>query len=141
VTRFLIDSGAFLAMLDVSDRHHATADAFLNATTSAMFYVVDTVFAETMVLIKARLGAQAAVDLGSSLMRSRQFLLVISTAQDRLTTWEVFNRYTDKDWSYMDCSILALARGLGVTGVFAFDHHFDQMTDLARLPALNAGRR
>ena len=59
MTRVLIDSGAFLAMVDATDRHHAEAAAFLRAEAGATFYVADTVFAETMVLTKARLGAKA----------------------------------------------------------------------------------
>lgn len=39
-----------------------------------------------------------------------------------------------KDWSYVDCSMLALARRLEVNVVFAFDRHFDQMLAMTRLP-------
>ena len=45
--------------------------------------------------------------------------------------------YTDKQWSYVDCSILAVARRLQIAQVFGFDRHFDQMADLTRVPAVS----
>ena len=49
-------------------------------------------------------------------------------------TWALFQRYDDKEWSYTDCAILALSQREKVPRVFAFDHHFDQMPDIERLP-------
>lgn len=134
MTGFLIDAGAFLAMIDVSDSNHVAAALFVRSHSADSFYVPDTVFAETMVLIKARLGARPAVDLGDRIRESRQFLLVPLTPDDHEATWTIFSRYTDKDWSYVDCSTFAMSRRLNIPNVFAFDHHFDQMVELARVP-------
>ena len=68
-------------------------------------------------------------------MESVRFPILYLTAEDRRATWEIFSRYTDKDWSYVDCSILAVARRLQTSQVFTFDQHFDQMAELARVPA------
>jgi predicted nucleic acid-binding protein len=134
VTSFLIDSGALLAMIDASDTHHLAAASFVRSNKSAVFYLTDTVFSETMVLIKARLGIDPAVELGERIMNSSHFQVVNLTAKDRRVTWEIFSSYTDKGWSYVDCSILAIARRLSVPKIFAFDRHFDQMTELIRVP-------
>ncbi len=133
--QFLVDSGALLAMIDAGDEHHTAAATFARANATATFYLPDTVFVETMVLSKARLGVKPAVELGNRIMESPHFLIIYLTAEDRCTTWDIFSRYTDKDWSYVDCSILAVARRLQTSEVFAFDHHFDQMAELARVPA------
>ena len=63
----LIDSGALLAMIDAGDKHYAPAAAFARSHTPTIFYLPETVFIETMVLVKARLGAQPAIDLGARL--------------------------------------------------------------------------
>ena len=94
----------------------------------------DTVFAETMVLVKARLGAGPAIELGKRIRDSSLFLVVTLTADDYDRVWDIFSRYDDKEWSYIDCSILALARQLNIINVFGFDHHFDQMAELTRVP-------
>lgn len=133
MTTLLIDSGAFLAMLDAGDSHHLPAAQFARANKTATFYLPDTIFAETMVLVKARLGAQAAITLGERLLTSTQFRILPLSTDDQQATWDIFRRYIDKDWSYVDCSILAMARRLSISRVFGFDHHFDQM-GLQRVP-------
>ena len=132
----LVDSGALLAMCDAEDQHHTAAAAFVRSNIASTFYVPDTVFVETMVLVKARLGARSAVDLGNQIMQNPRFVIVFLTTEDRQMTWNIFSRYTDKQWSYVDCSILAVARRLQIAQVFAFDHHFDQMAELTRVPAV-----
>ena len=42
-------------------------------------------------------------------------------------------RYHDKEWSYTDCGILAVAQLLDIGEVFAYDRHFDQMPGIRRV--------
>jgi predicted nucleic acid-binding protein len=132
----LVDSGALLAMTDPRDRHTAAARRFLEDTTDAFYVVPDTVFSEAMTLIKARLGVAATVSVGSRLQESMLFQLRYLEPADHRATWQIFAHYLDRDWSYVDCSILALAQREGIGEVFAFDHHFDQMIalGLGRVP-------
>lgn len=131
---YLVDSGALLAMLDIKDAHHVAATNFIQSNKVATFYLPETIFAETMVLTKSRLGAKPAIALGNSLMKSNHFKIIYLTRQDRSLTWDIFARYVDKDWSYVDCSIMAIAYRLKIFEVFSFDHHINQMAELTRLP-------
>ncbi len=94
------------------------------------YVVVDTIFSEAMTLIKARLGAKLAVAAGEAILAGPPFRLQRLSDQQAALAWRYFARYTDKAWSYVDCSLLAIARASGLSQVFSFDHHFDQMSAL-----------
>ncbi len=80
-----------------------------------------------MNLTKARLGPGYALALGRQLKASQAFYPLMLTDVDTQATWEIFEKYEDKPWSYVDCSVLAVAQRLGIKRGFAFDHHFEQM--------------
>jgi len=63
------------------------------------------------------------------ILRKEHLYINISDATDS-ATWDAFCRYDDKLWSYTDCSILVMARELGISKVFAFDEHIRQMAGL-----------
>lgn len=134
MSQFLIDSGAFLALLDTRDKFHANAKQFAQANRGATFFIPEFIFAEAMTLVKSRLGAKAAIQLGEQIQESDQFHLVYLTDEERHAIWTLFSRYDDKDWSYADCSLLALAQRVQITAVFSFDRHISQMAQLTRVP-------
>lgn len=132
--RILVDSGALVALVNGRDKYHVTAARFVQERMDWHYIVPETIFVETMVLTKARLGSEAAVILGERLRDSHHFLVEPLTVADKLLTWEIFSRYTDKDWSYVDCSIWAVGQRLQLAQVFSFDHHLTQMAGIQRIP-------
>ena len=134
MTQFLIDSGAFLALLDTRDKYHPAAASFIQTHQGALFYLPELIFSETLTLIKSRLGPKPAIKLGESIQQSNQFQIVLITEMDRQLTWEIFRQFDDKGWSFADCSILAVARRLQLFKVFSFDYHITQMSELNRVP-------
>jgi predicted nucleic acid-binding protein len=133
--RVLLDTSALYASLDADDPNHGRARRYL-AGTPAVYVVPETVFSEAMTLIKLHLSIGLAVETGRAILAGSPFRLHRLSADEFQETWRVFSRYTDKAWSYTDCSILALAQRLRIDEVFAFDRHFEQMAalDLRRVP-------
>jgi predicted nucleic acid-binding protein len=134
--RILIDTGAIYAFVTRTDAHHETARTFTHElmATQGSFILADTVFAETMTLLKARLGTAVALRVGQELRRNAIYKWSVLGPDGERDTWAIFQQYQDKEWSYTDCGILALARRLKITDVFAFDGHFEQMPGIFRLP-------
>ena len=124
----LIDTSALHALNYVRDDNHRQATAYFQSIIGRIKPVLtEWIFIETMNLTKARLGPAYAIGYGRQLKASRAFFPLILTDIDKQATWEIFAGYQDKDWSYVDCSCLAVARRLKINRVFAFDHHFQQM--------------
>ena len=129
----LVDSSFLLAMVDGDDTRHPEAIDLLKGLGKVTLLVTSHIFDEAMTLIKVRLSTEAAIRTGRQLRLSTLFRLIHITEGDDEAAWEIFSQYTDKEWSYTDCSCLAVMRKLGITEILSFDHHFDQM-GMVRLP-------
>jgi predicted nucleic acid-binding protein len=67
-------------------------------------------------------------------MRASGILVVVHVSEElEQTAWAVFERFNqDKQWSFTDCTTKVVMDNLGLSQVFAFDHHFEQMGFLRR---------
>jgi predicted nucleic acid-binding protein len=128
MSTILIDTSALHALNYIRDDNHTQAVAYFKHLAGRVKPIVtEWVFVETMNLTKARLGPEYAIDFGRQLKTSQMFYPLILTDMDKRSTWDIFEQYHDKQWSYVDCSLLAIAQRLKISKVFAFDHHFIQM--------------
>jgi len=134
--RALIDTGAIYALVTRTDVHHAQAERFTREWLhrGGLFVLADVVFAETMTLAKRRLGTPVAIRVGRELRENPVYVWTAVTPDLERGTWNLFQQYEDKAWSYTDCALLVLAVHLKVADVFAFDDHFRQMPGIVRQP-------
>ncbi|MFQ5610628.1 MAG: type II toxin-antitoxin system VapC family toxin [Anaerolineae bacterium] len=124
----IVDTSGLYALVDRKDPHHVQAATFLKSQARAgKLLISNHIFDETMTTVKARLGMQAALQLGLRLRNSRFIEMVIFSPAEEQETWRIFSRYTDKAWSYTDCACLVLAQSRELRQAFTFDHHFAQM--------------
>jgi predicted nucleic acid-binding protein len=135
VKRLLMDTNALYALVSARDSNHNQAGRFFTrwVNDNGRAIILDTVFGETMTLIKTRLGAPMAVEVGRKLRQPALYEWLALSSEDETNTWETFQRYADKEWSYVDCGLFVTARRLGLP-IFSFDHHFDQMPSIQRVP-------
>jgi predicted nucleic acid-binding protein len=56
------------------------------------------------------------------------------TADDLRFSTEIFFKYSDKFWSFTDCTSRVLMERLGIQTAFAFDDHFRQFGTVVVLP-------
>jgi uncharacterized protein len=128
----LVDTSAYFALVDRSDRHHAAAVAFVQ-TNDRPLVTTDLIVIETLNLVQARLGPAPAIALGKRLLAPTTTVLKI-TDPDLAQAWRLFQRYRDKAFSFTDCTTFALMTRLGLATAFAFDIHFRQYGRLIVLP-------
>jgi len=127
-----VDSSAWYALVNARDKNHLAAKRFLEAghrllTTN---FVID----ETITLVLVRKGYQAAVDLGEQLWSEEQARIVWLSRADQRAAWQLFKRYSDKEFGFTDCTSFVVMERLGLTHAFAFDEHFDQIGQFVRVP-------
>ncbi len=85
---------------------------------------------ETYTLVRFRVHHQAAVALHEKLarlVRGRLLRVVSVTPEIEQSAWDIFERYSDKDFSFTDCVSFAVMQALELTQALTDDHHFEQM--------------
>jgi predicted nucleic acid-binding protein len=99
----LVDTGAWFASVVPSDIDHASASQWLNQNAEPLLttdYIVD----ETLTLLRARGESTRAIRLGEQFFSEALAKVYFLTEDDIRNTWEVFRKFSDKDWSFTDCS-------------------------------------
>ena len=126
-----VDTGAFIALMRKKDRHHEAASRFM--VDPPLLVTSDYVVDETATVLLTRVSRQAAERFVEGIGSSRLLRLEMVGKEGFAQARSLFLQYHDKDWSFTDCSSLAVAKRLNLDQVFAFDRHFEQM-GLHRLP-------
>lgn len=119
-----VDTGAWYAVADSSDRHHQVASAFYLANAASPGFVTsELVMAETWTLLSSHLGRAAALTFWDTL-RQAQIPILSTEPADIEAAWRIAQAFGDQDFSFTDCSSFALMERLGIEDAFAFDRHF-----------------
>jgi predicted nucleic acid-binding protein len=119
-----VDSGAWYAVADASDRHHQEASRFyLEQAGKTSLVTSDLVVAETWALLASHLGRHAALSFWGTLREARVRLLT-PEATDLEAAWHIALAYPDQAFSFVDCTSFAIMERFGLIEAFAFDVHF-----------------
>ncbi|MCE5280391.1 MAG: PIN domain-containing protein [Planctomycetaceae bacterium] len=120
----LIDTSAFLAMLNPKDINHAAARAAWQELLDgdAILVVPSCVLTETFALVQARFGIAAARSL------HELFYPILSVewsnSADHEAAAEALLAAGRRDLSLVDCVSFHIMRRMGIRQVFTFDSHF-----------------
>jgi uncharacterized protein len=132
-----VDTGAWFAAAVRDDPDHQAAIRWLRRNREPLI-TMDYVLAETATLIRMRdksaRGHRLAVRVASSILRQDSALLQNITVADLQRALQVFRRYSDHLFSFVDCTSFVVMERLNVTHAFAFDRHFDEYPGLIRVP-------
>jgi uncharacterized protein len=128
-----VDTGAWFASVVPSDRDHVTVTHWLNQNTQLLItsdYIVD----ETLTLLKARGQALRAMAMGEQFFRGTLASISYLSDADIILSWQTFHQFSDKEWSFTDCTSKVLIDKLHLQQAFAFDHHFHQFGSVEVVP-------
>lgn len=141
--KLFVDTTAWCGIYDKDDHYHQPAKSFLKKISSQPFRLItsDYIFTETITLIRARVNHAKAVVFGKWFLEAKSVELIEVTKELRNSAWEMFVKYNDKTFSFVDCTSFVIMQELGLKQAFAFDQHFIQM-GFETLPyLLGEGRR
>lgn len=120
-----VDTSAWFAWSIASDPNHAAAAKWMHANHEPLL-ITDYIADETLTLLRSRGEYHRALSMGEEFFKRGIATIHYLTPADIRATREIFHRFSDKAWSFTDCSSKLAIEKLGLETAFAFDQHFQQ---------------
>jgi hypothetical protein len=118
-----VDTSAFYALADESDRNHRQAKAAYGKLTRERLVTTDHVLVECWFLMGSHLGRDAAIRFWEAL-RSGIVSLVEVTRPDLDRAHAIIEQFPDQTLSLVDATSFAVMEREGIERAFVFDAHF-----------------
>ena len=124
-----VDTAGWVACADSADPDHARSCAARDAALEAgqIFITTDFVVDETLTLVRFRLGLDAAEAWWQQIDRSARLRWERVDSSRFEKARGLFFQYSDKDFSFTDCTSFAVMREMRLTRALTTDRHFRQM--------------
>ena len=112
------DTGGWFALFVAEDLNHGAATDWFTQNRQPLI-TTDYVIDETLTLLKARGQEAVALSLGPQFFSGSLATVYYLTEAGIRDAWQVFVRYSDKEWSFTDCTSKVVMGKLGLTQEFA----------------------
>ena len=128
-----VDTGAWFAYFVRRDPDHNSSRGWISANQSPLVtsdYVLDELFT----LLKIRESRLLAVAAGKVLNAERICTIIKITPEDFARAWDTLFQFSDKGWSFTDCTSKVMMARLNISKAFSFYEHFEQFGSIIRVP-------
>jgi len=128
-----VDTGAWFAYFVRRDPDHTLARKWVSNNDSQLItsdYILDELFT----LLKLRESYAVAVAAGKILTEEKICQIIKITPDDFTRAWNTFVQFSDKGWSFTDCTSKVIMERLNISTAFSFDEHFEQFGSVIRVP-------
>jgi predicted nucleic acid-binding protein len=122
----LIDTSAFLALLDMDDMHHerATKKWIALLSEEQICMTNNYVVLESLAVIQKRLGLEAVQELSKNILDHVHIEWFDKVQHEQVL--ETVLETNRRRLSFVDCAAFQTMHHLGIETVFTFDKHFSE---------------
>jgi uncharacterized protein len=124
-----VDTSAWLALADRNDRDHVRTNAIARRLARGEYgkqVTTNYVAAETLTLVRRRLGLSAAVSLAKTFAESDEIRVFWIEPIHHGEAVQLMASRADKVWSLTDCTSFVVMRALEIGHALALDEDFAQ---------------
>lgn len=124
-----VDTSGWVALKHKRDTFWEAATALHRSllTAGARYVTSNFVLDESYTLLLHRAGHHVAVELREEIRASRLVTVVRVSADWEDEAWQMFKRYTDKAFSFTDCTSFVVMQYRRMWEAFTNDHNFAQV--------------
>lgn len=121
-----MDTSAFYAIVDKDDENHKAASDSINklVNEATELYTSNFVLSETYTLLRSNVGHSKTVEFIKKARYSFKVIHITEDIEERAV--QIFIKYSDKDFSFVDCTSFVIMEDLDLEKAFTFDKHFKQ---------------
>ena len=132
-----VDTSAWIAVAVKKDKNHQIAADYYKDLLKipARLVTSNYVLAETYTRLRYDVSHQKILEFyGIILEACKENRLAVIWIDERLErdSWEIFKKYSDQMFSFVDCTSFAICKKIKVDQVFAFDDDFKIMGFLVK---------
>lgn len=130
----LLDSNVLIGLASARDQYHEQSRSIIRGFDSNELpeaLVTNYVLAEALGYVHSRISQETATDMYERVKTGAGFEIVVATREDFATAESVF--MTQRPLSFVDATIVAIARRTGTDVLYSFDDDFDRFECLSRL--------
>ncbi len=135
-----VDTSAWVSLNCKSDMHFNNAVKANKNFLDAGYYYVSSeyILDETYTLLRLDIGHKRTIEFGyeiKELIKIKQIKIFTVNEIIINKAWDIFEKYSDKSFSFTDCTSFAIMETFRINKAFTFDNHFEQY-GFVRLPIL-----
>ncbi|MDP3103332.1 MAG: PIN domain-containing protein [Candidatus Methanoperedens sp.] len=129
----LIDTSALVAARNADDKNHNKALDIMTRALKGEFgklYISDYIFDEAVTIAYIRTGNKNfANDIGI-FARTKPIIFRFIEPIDFERAWEIYLQFQDKNFSFTDCTNIALMERNGIDTIFTYDSEFNGIVSI-----------
>jgi predicted nucleic acid-binding protein len=124
--KIFVYTSAWFALNDRKDQNHERAVKFVKSFKSSpvLFMTTDYIVDETLTLLRLRISHRDALSFLHLVSHSQQIIKEQLTPEQLIRAEKIFSKYSDKFWSFIDCTSFAFMENKRLNEAFAFDLNF-----------------
>lgn len=122
-----VDANFFCALYNDSDAHYAKAEIIAARLNDFRLITSNFVLLETYTVLSQRASKKEAVAFGERLKKDSPYAIHWINKEFEEEIWKIFTLIKDKNFSYVDASILAVIKKEKITHLLSFDTDFVQL--------------
>ena len=129
----LIDTSAIVSARNADDKNHNKALDIMTRAVKGKFgklYISDYIFDEAVTIAYIRTGNKNfANDIGI-FARTKPIIFRFIEPIDFERAWELYLQFQDKNFSFTDCTNIALMKRHGIDTLFTYDSEFNGIVSI-----------